>query len=106
MQEASAGQTVHAAFSTCGAQEAFFTVLQGEELLRDLLAIQVIVELNVAFCERHLVNCPESEQLQKECTHVSVDEFIVQRHMNVLRPTGSAIVLSSFVMLCPGDGFI
>ena len=45
-------------------------MLQGEELLRDLLAIQVIVELNVAFCERHQVQCPASEQLEKECTYV------------------------------------
>lgn len=42
---------------------------KGEELLRDLLAIQVIVELNVAFCERHQVQCPASEQLEKECTY-------------------------------------
>ncbi|KAL3136783.1 hypothetical protein ABBQ38_005497 [Trebouxia sp. C0009 RCD-2024] len=42
---------------------------KGEELLRDLLAIQVIVELNVAFCERHLVNCPPSPQLQQECAY-------------------------------------
>ena len=42
-------------------------LLQGEELLRDLLAIQVIVELNAAFCERHLVKCPPSEQLSQEC---------------------------------------
>lgn len=42
---------------------------KGEELLRDLLAIQVIVELNVAFCERHLVTCEPSPQLQKECTY-------------------------------------
>lgn len=47
-------------------------MLQGEELLRDLLAIQVIVELNVAFCERHQVQCPASEQLEKECTYVSL----------------------------------
>ena len=40
--------------------------------MRDLLAIQVIVELNVAFCERHLVTCPASEQLEKECTYVSI----------------------------------
>ena len=44
---------------------------QGGALLRDLLAIQTIVELNVAFCEQHLVKCPPSEQLQKECTYVS-----------------------------------
>ncbi|DBA88087.1 TPA: hypothetical protein ACH3X2_005086 [Trebouxia sp. C0005] len=42
---------------------------KGEELLRDLLAIQVIVELNAAFCERHQVQCPASEQLEKECTY-------------------------------------
>lgn len=44
-------------------------ITKGEELLRDLLAIQVIIELNVAFCERHLVNCLPSEQLQKECAY-------------------------------------
>lgn len=44
---------------------------QGEERLRDLLAIQVVIELNVAFCERHLVKCPPSDQLEKECTYVS-----------------------------------
>ena len=48
-----------------------FACLQGEELLRDLLAIQVIIELNVAFCQRHLLTCPPSEQLQTECTYVS-----------------------------------
>ena len=51
-------------------------LLQGEELLRDLLAIQVIIELNVAFCERHLVNCLPSEQLQKECAYVSCNLFV------------------------------
>ena len=51
-------------------------LLQGEELLRDLLAVQVIIELNVAFCERHLVNCPPSEQLQKECAYVSCNLFL------------------------------
>ena len=50
---------------------------QGEERLRDLLAIQVIIELNVAFCERHLVNCPPSEQLQKECTYVSSASLVL-----------------------------
>ena len=44
---------------------------QGEERLRDLLAVQVIIELNVAFCEHHLVNCPPSDQLKNECTYVS-----------------------------------
>ena len=50
--------------------------MQGEELLRDLLAIQVIVELNVAFCERHLLNCPPSPQLQQECAYVSRRPFL------------------------------
>lgn len=54
----------------CKADTSWLWV-QGEELLRDLLAIQVIVELNVAFCERHLVNCPPSPQLQQECAYVS-----------------------------------
>ena len=46
--------------------------------MRDLLAIQVIVELNVAFCERHLVNCPASEQMEKECTYVSISCVCLQ----------------------------
>ncbi len=52
-------------------------MLQGEELLRDLLAIQVIVELNVAFCERHQVQCPASEQLEKECTYVRLLQLLL-----------------------------
>ena len=59
-------------------------MVQGEEYLRDLLSIQVIVELNVAFCERHLTQCPPSEQLTKECTYVSTtfscDSVQVSQH--------------------------
>lgn len=50
---------------------------QGEERLRDLLAIQVTIELNVAFCERHLVNCAPSDQLEKECTYVSLTALLL-----------------------------
>ena len=46
--------------------------LQGEELLRDLLAIEVNVALNAAFCERHLAACPPSEQLETECAKVGL----------------------------------
>ena len=45
-------------------------LLQGEELLRDLLAIEVNVALNAAFCERHLAACPPSQQLKTECATV------------------------------------
>lgn len=41
------------------------------------MAIQVIIELNVAFCERHLVNCAPSDQLDKECTYVSHTALIL-----------------------------
>lgn len=63
-------------FGVCGLVRSItstltYTWLQSEELLRDLLSIQVIVELNVAFCERHLTQCLPSEQLTKECTYVS-----------------------------------
>jgi hypothetical protein len=39
----------------------------GLELLRDLLAIEVLVTLNEAFCERHRHACPPSEELEREC---------------------------------------
>ena len=39
-------------------------LLQGLDLLRDLLAIEPAVVLNAAFCERHLQRCPQHEQLQ------------------------------------------
>ena len=39
----------------------------GSALLRDLLAVQVPITLNAAFCERHRARCAPSEQLEKEC---------------------------------------
>ncbi|KAK9864376.1 hypothetical protein WJX84_004323, partial [Apatococcus fuscideae] len=39
----------------------------GYPLLRDLLAIEPIVTLNAAFCERHLRACSPSEQLTQAC---------------------------------------
>lgn len=71
-------------------------VWQGEERLRDLLAIQVIIELNAAFCERHLVNCPPSDQLDKECTHVSRPNLSL---LFLCMCTCSLFVLS--VLSCP-----
>ena len=44
-------------------------MLQGLDLLRDLLAIEPAVILNAAFCERHLQRCPQHEHLQA-CTKV------------------------------------
>lgn len=71
---------------------------QGEERLRDLLAIQVIIELNVAFCERHLVNCPPSDQLKKECTYVSCTLLFLLVSFVVSLP--SPYLLESAVALC------
>lgn len=34
---------------------------------RDLIAISVVHTLNAALCEFHLKNCPQSEQLTREC---------------------------------------
>ena len=39
-------------------------LLQGLNLLRDLLAIEPAIVLNAAFCERHLRKCPAHEHLQ------------------------------------------
>ncbi|KAK9863378.1 hypothetical protein WJX84_005251 [Apatococcus fuscideae] len=41
---------------------------RGFMLLRDLLAIEPIITLNAAFCERHLKACSPSEQLTQACT--------------------------------------
>jgi hypothetical protein len=46
----------------------------GEALLRDLMAIQVPLTLNVAFCERHRKVCPPSDELERECGKVSAAE--------------------------------
>jgi hypothetical protein len=43
---------------------------QGLALLRDLLAIEVPITLNEAFCEYQLARCPPSEQLTAECDKV------------------------------------
>ncbi|KAI7838943.1 hypothetical protein COHA_007303 [Chlorella ohadii] len=40
----------------------------GLELMRDLLAIEVLVTLNEAFCERHRRACPPSDELGRECS--------------------------------------
>ena len=34
------------------------------------IIMHVTIELNAAFCERHLVKCLPPEQLPKECTYV------------------------------------
>ena len=39
-------------------------LMQGLNLLRDLLAIEPAIVLNAAFCARHLSNCPAHEHLQ------------------------------------------
>ena len=54
---------------------------QGEQLLRDLLAIQVPITLNAAFCERHLKECPPSTQLKKECTYAKELEVELDRYL-------------------------
>lgn len=39
----------------------------GLQLLRDLLAVEVPITLNAAFCERHRKVCPPSDELEREC---------------------------------------
>ena len=36
-----------------------------------MLSISVIATVNAALCERHLVNCPASEELKRECSKAS-----------------------------------
>lgn len=35
-----------------------------------LLSLSTITTINAALCERHLVNCPPSEELQQQCDKV------------------------------------
>jgi hypothetical protein len=44
--------------------------LQGLELLKDLLSIEVPLTLNEAFCDHHRMHCPKSEELDRECGKV------------------------------------
>ena len=44
--------------------------MQGLELLKDLLSIEVPLTLNEAFCEHHRSHCPKSEELDRECGKV------------------------------------
>ncbi|EFN52293.1 hypothetical protein CHLNCDRAFT_58899 [Chlorella variabilis] len=41
---------------------------KGAELLKDLLAMEAIIYLNAAFCERHRARCPHSKALNWECS--------------------------------------
>ncbi len=43
---------------------------QGHDLLKLLLAIEPVVILNAALCERHLQHCPPSTQLASRCAQV------------------------------------
>lgn len=40
----------------------------GTELLRDLMAVEVPITLNAAFCERHRRVCPPSDELEQKCS--------------------------------------
>ena len=44
--------------------------LQGLELLKDLLSIEVPLTLNEAMCDHHRKHCPKSEELDRECGKV------------------------------------
>ncbi len=45
-------------------------VVQGFDLLVDMLAAEPMIVLNAAFCELHRKRCPPSEQLMRECSYV------------------------------------
>lgn len=51
--------------------------LQGLELLKDLLSIEVPLTLNEALCEHHHKHCPASDQLDKECTTVRGGHLLI-----------------------------
>ena len=40
------------------------------ERYTQLLSLSTITTINAALCERHLVNCPPSEELQQQCSRV------------------------------------
>ena len=62
-------QLVKACVPNYAAAKTFRLLMQGLDLLRDLLAIEPAVVLNAAFCERHLKGCPQHEHL-KACDKV------------------------------------
>ena len=45
-------------------------VVQPNEWFKDVLIVETIVTMNAAFCERHLKECPPSEELSRECSKV------------------------------------
>ena len=47
-------------------------LLQGEALLRDLLAIHVVAHLNEALCQNYRKICPASPTLTKQCNQVMI----------------------------------
>ncbi len=47
-------------------------LLQGEALLRDLLAIHVVAHLNEALCQNYRKICPASPTLTKQCNKVVI----------------------------------
>ena len=46
------------------------SLLQGEALLRDLLAIHVVAHLNEALCLNYRKMCPASTMLSEQCDRV------------------------------------
>lgn len=55
-------------------EEAALTLslLQGEALLRDLLAIHVVAHLNEALCLNYRKMCPASTMLSEQCDQVII----------------------------------
>ena len=68
--------------------------MQGEDRLRDLVAIEPLVVLNAGFCERHMRHCPPSEQLRTACAQVPLRRPIIflQRCVFTRGPVGTKAV--------------
>lgn len=64
---------------------SFVTI--GFDLLTDLLAVEVPITLNAAFCERHLKRCSPSEQLTTECNRAFQLEGELKEALDALYPT-------------------
>ncbi len=64
-------QNSHPHFRVFRAVRIFFTLLQGGDLIRDLLNIEVVAKLNSAFCSlHHLKHCLHDTSVRQQCAQV------------------------------------
>ena len=58
----------------------------GLELLRDLLAVEPVIILNAALCQRHVAKCSPSDELERQCAKARALEAELDARMAELLP--------------------